>query len=288
MTPRAIIGVDLGGTHVRSGRVEGQNIISHASKAISAKAAAQVVIDEICGTIDAVFLRNDTAGIGIGVPSLVDTEKGIVYTVENIPSWKEVHLKEILEERYRVPVHVNNDANCFALGEFHFGKGRGLRHMVGLIVGTGLGAGIIVNGRLYSGANCGAGEIGAIPYREKTIEGYVSGTGLKNIYGASGEDLCERAGRKDAQALEIFSSFGKDFGHAVQTVLYAFDPELIVLGGSVSKAFRFYESAMKEQLKSFAYPHALARLKIQVSEEPRIALLGAAALCLDAAAPKVC
>ncbi|MCX5789247.1 MAG: ROK family protein [Elusimicrobia bacterium] len=185
MTRRAILGVDLGGTHVRAGRVEGQAIRAHAARAISSRAAAQVVIDEICATIDEVFLQGETSGIGIGVPSIVDTEAGIVYSVENIPSWKEVHLKELLEARYVVPVRVNNDANCFALGELHFGKGRGCRHLVGLVVGTGMGAGVIANGHLYSGANCGAGELGAIPYRDKTIEGYVSGTGLKNVYGSS-------------------------------------------------------------------------------------------------------
>lgn len=282
MSERSIVGVDLGGTHVRAGRVEGLSIAAHAGKAISSKAAPQVVIDEICGTIGEVLPREGVAGIGIGVPSVVDTEKGIVYSVENIPSWKEVHLKELLEERYRVPVHVNNDANCFALGEFHYGKGRGTRHLVGLIVGTGLGAGVIANRRLYSGANCGAGEIGGIPYREKTIEAYASGTGLKKLYGESGEDLSERAGRGDSRALETYAAFGKDLAHAVQTVLYAFDPEMIVLGGSVSKSFRFYEGALREGLRSFAYPHALARLRIEVSTEPRIALLGAAALCLDA------
>lgn len=284
MTRRAILGVDLGGTHVRAGRVEGQAIRAHAARAISSRAAAQVVIDEICATIDEVFLQGETSGIGIGVPSIVDTEAGIVYSVENIPSWKEVHLKELLEARYVVPVRVNNDANCFALGELHFGKGRGCRHLVGLVVGTGMGAGVIANGHLYSGANCGAGELGAIPYRDKTIEGYVSGTGLKNVYGSTGEELCESAAKGEERSLRAFASFGKDMAHAIKTVLYAFDPEMIVLGGSVSKAFRFYEAALREELRSFAYPHALRRLRIEVSEEPRIAILGAAALCLDAKA----
>jgi glucokinase len=83
----------------------------------------------------------------------VDVEKGIVYSVINIPSWHEVPLKQILEDRFGLPVFVNNDANCFAMGELYYGSGRGYRHLVGLIVGTGLGAGIVVNGRLYSGAN---------------------------------------------------------------------------------------------------------------------------------------
>jgi len=277
---KTVIGVDLGGTNVRAGRVEGQKITAASSRAISSRAAAGIVVDEIFATIDEVFDKN-AAGIGIGVPSIVDVERGIVFTVENIPSWKEVHLKDMLEKRFKVPAFVNNDANCFALGEFYFGKGRGSRHMVGLIIGTGIGAGIIVNGHLYAGANCGAGEIGTIPYKDRTIEYYASGSAFKFVYNENGGDLFERASRGDAYALEIFARHGYEVGHAIMTALYAYDPEIIVLGGSVSKALPFYEKTMYEKLKSFAYQTALERLKIVVSEEPQVAILGAAGLVLD-------
>jgi len=276
----AIIGVDLGGTNVRAGRVEGNRIQSTVSRPISSQAAAEVVVGEIFAAIDDV-LDPSVSGIGIGVPSIVDVERGIVFSVENIPSWQEVPLKDLLEKRFSVPVYINNDANCFALGEFYFGKGRGSRHMVGLIIGTGIGAGVIANGHLYAGANCGAGEIGAIPYKNHTIEYYASGSAFKTIHNASGSDLFLRASKGDARALDIFARHGQEVGHAVMTALYAFDPEIIVLGGSVSKAFAFYEKTMYEKLSSFAYPTALKRLKIAVSEEPEIAILGAAGLVLD-------
>jgi glucokinase len=278
----AVIGVDLGGTNVRAGRVEGTAIAAHASRPISSRAAADVVVDEIFATIAEVFTPG-VAGIGIGVPSIVDVEKGIVFTVENIPSWQEVHLKDLLQKRFKVPAFVNNDANCFALGEFYFGKGRGSRHMLGLIIGTGIGAGVIVNGHLYAGANCGAGEIGTIPYKEHTIEYYASGSAFKNLYGENGNDLFVRASQGDASALDIFASHGREVGHVIMTALYAYDPEIIVLGGSVSKAFAFYEKTMNEKLTSFAYQTALKRLKIVVSEEPQVAILGAAGLVLDEA-----
>jgi len=153
---RPLIGVDLGGTNVRAGRVENGTIVELKERTISALGMKREIIEEVSETIQAV-LTPDAAGIGFGAPSVVDVAKGIVYSVINIPSWHEVPLKQILEDRFGLPVFVNNDANCFAMGELYYGSGRGYRHLVGLIVGTGLGAGIIVNGRLYSGANCGAG-----------------------------------------------------------------------------------------------------------------------------------
>jgi len=239
------------------------------------------VIEALVATIGQVFTP-DTAGIGVGVPSVVDVDRGVVYAVENIPSWQEVHLGEILQERFGVPVHVNNDASCFALGEHRFGHGRGKRHMIGMTVGTGLGAGVIIHGHLYSGASGGAGELGATPYRDHTFEYYASGQRFERDHGESGAALHARAERGDPEALKIFSAFGLDVGQVMLAALYAYDPEMIVLGGSVSMAFPFFEASMREVLSRFAYRHALDRLQIRVSERPDIALLGAAALCVDA------
>jgi len=281
MDPRILIGVDLGGTNMRAGRVEGSLIVDHVSRPTSAQAEADVVVQELAATIAKVFTR-ETAGIGVGVPSVVDVARGIVYDVENIPSWREVHLKEALEARFQVPVQVNNDANCFALGEFHFGRGRGARSLLGMVLGTGLGAGLVLDGRLYSGVNCGAGELGAIPYRDHTIEYYASGQRFQREHLENGAIIHARALRGEPAALEAFRAFGADFGKAVALALYAYDPEIIVLGGSVAKAWPFFEAAVREELKSFAYQQSLKKLRIEVSEEPQIAVLGAAALCLDA------
>jgi glucokinase len=235
--------------------------------------------------IDAIStLFDDTvSGIGIGVPSVVDVDRGIVYTVQNIPSWKEVHLKDALERRFHVPVHVNNDANAFALGEFHFGKGKGYRNLVGIAIGTGLGAGLIIEGRLYSGTNCGAGEIGTIPYKERTIENYCSGEFFTRFFSMSGEEAFARAGKGDPDALRAFHDFGVEMAQAVLVALYAYDPEIIILGGSISRAFEFFKESMMQKLTStFAFQHVLKRVVIDKSELPDIALLGAAALHLDA------
>ncbi len=283
MNARILIGVDLGGTNMRAGRVEGGVIMAHATRATPSRASAEVVLEDLCSAIQEVFTPQ-TQAIGIGVPSVVDVERGIVYTVENIPSWQEVHLKAFVEKRFGIPVYVNNDANCFAVGEFHFGQGRGFRHMVGMVVGTGLGAGIILNGHLYSGANCGAGEIGAISYRGQTFEYYTSGQVFLRDHGMNGSVIHAQALKGDPAALKILSDFGEDFGQVIMSTLYAYDPEIIVLGGSVSKAFPFYEKSMRKVLADFAYQRALQRLLVRVSEEPQIAILGAAALGLDALA----
>lgn len=283
MAGDVIVGVDLGGTNVRAAAVRGGKIVARAVRRISGKAAEEVVLGEIFETIDEV-IGGEVSGIGIGVPSVVDVERGIVYAVENIPAWREVPLKDKLESRYGCPACVNNDANAFALGELHFGKGRGYRNMVGLTIGTGLGAGIIIDGRLYSGPNCGAGEIGSIPYRDATVERYAAGQFFQHEAGAGGDVVFDRALRGDAEALRLFHAFGLELGHAILTILYAYDPELIVLGGSISRAYRFFEAGMRERLKSFAYQHVLETLVIAPSETEDAATLGAAALCIDAAA----
>jgi glucokinase len=95
--------------------------------------------------------------------------------VVNIPSWQRVPLKELLEKEFEVPVSVNNDVNCFALGEHQFGLAQGIKHVVCVSAGTGLGAGIIINHQLFNGNNCGAGEIGLLPYLDHNIEYYASG-----------------------------------------------------------------------------------------------------------------
>ncbi|HSP06660.1 MAG TPA: ROK family protein [Acidobacteriota bacterium] len=282
MKETSIVAVDLGGTKLRIGKIRDQVLTQRKSHAVPVTDRDEVVLQELIGGIQTV-MDGDVAAIGIGVPSVVDVERGIVYAVQNIPSWQKVHLKERLESTFHVPVHVNNDANCFALGECHYGRARGFRHIVGLTIGTGLGAGIIIDRKLYNGSNCGAGEIGTIPYKDQTVEYYCSGQFFARECGMSGELVFERAAAGDANAIHVYEDFGREMAHAVMTALYAYDPEIVILGGSVSAAFRFFKRTMMEKLvATFAYQHALQRLVIEASELPDIALLGAAALHLDA------
>jgi glucokinase len=279
----AVIGVDLGGTNVRAGLVEGGRLADVRSVAVRSQGSERDVLEDMFGAIDAV-MRKDVAGIGAGVPSVIDLRAGIVYDVQNIRSWKKVPLKAHLEERYHLPAYVNNDANCFAAGEKYFGKAKPYDHAVGLIVGTGLGAGVIANGRLYSGRNCGAGEFGMLPYLDRNFEAYASGQFFARVHGVSGRELAGRAERGEERALTIFAEFGGHLGEAVKAICYAVDPEVIVLGGSVSKSARFFQAAMWDAFRSFAYSITKDRLKIEVSETENVAILGAAALYYDALA----
>lgn len=275
-----VVGVDLGGSNVRAAAVRDGEPIRHYARPISPKQAEDVVLEEVLDAIDRVHSR-EVRGIGCGVPSVVDVERGIVYKVENIPSWEEVPLKQVLERRYGVPAFVNNDANCFALGELRFGKGMKCRNLVGLTIGTGLGAGLALDGRLYSGTNCGAGEVGSIPFRDRTLEYYCSGQRLVREHGVPGDVLCARAEQGDREALQAFEELGRDLGAAVMILLYAYDPEVIVFGGSVSSAFPFFEGALRRELARFPQPHVVERLRVERSELPDSPLLGAAALCFE-------
>jgi glucokinase len=279
--PRAILGVDLGGTNARAGVVRDQRLGEVSSVEVNAQGSVEEVLDQLRGLIDRTTPR-DIDGIGIGVPSVVDIAQGIVYDVVNIPSWREVPLKSILEQRYAVPVLVNNDANCFALGEKHFGQGVGCQSVIGLILGTGFAGGIIVDGKLYPGRNCGAGEFGLIPYRDSIYEHYCCGQFFTRHAGQTGAEAFRRAALGDREALRVFAEFGHHLGEAVKTILYAYDPEMIILGGSVRKAFRFFQEAMWESIRSFAFPNSLKSLQIAVSELEHVAILGAAALHRDA------
>jgi glucokinase len=282
MSAPAVIGVDLGGTNVRAGLVVEGRLADVRSIPIRGQGTEEEVLEDLFSAVDAI-VGPEVAGIGAGVPSIIDLKTGTVYDVQNIPSWKKVPLKAILEERYRLPVYVNNDANCFAAGEKHFGKLRPYDNAVGLIVGTGLGAGIIASGRLYSGVNCGAGEFGMLPYLDRNFEAYASGQYFRRVHGTSGREVAERAGRGDAKALEIFAEFGRHLGEAVKAICYAVDPEVIVLGGSVSRSYGHFQATLWLVFQSYAYSLAKERLKIEVSETENIAILGAAALYFDAA-----
>ncbi len=282
MARETILGVDVGATNARAGLVQRNRQVGEVSSIrVSSDGTEEEVLDQICGLIDRTNPK-DVQGIGIGVPSVVDVDRGIVYDVQNIPSWKEVHLKSALEDLYSIPVLVNNDANCFALGEKYFGKAVGYRSVIGLIMGTGFAGGIIINGKLYAGPNCGAGEFGMIPYLDSIYEHYCCGQFFARHVRQTGEEVFQRAARGDQEAVDIFADFGRHVGQGIMTILYAYDPEVIVLGGSVRKAFRFFKDAMWESIRSFGFPNSLKSLKIEVSDLEHSAILGAAALHYDA------
>jgi glucokinase len=281
MSAEKVIGIDLGATNIRGALVTQESHSNPVSTKIHSNGSVEEVLNDIYQTIDA-LISPQIKAIGIGVPSVVDIEEGIVYDVQYIPSWKEVPLKRTLEEKYKIPVFVNNDANCFALGEYHFGKGRGATSMIGLTIGTGLGGGVIVNSKLFPGRNCGAGEFGLLPYKDNILEYYCSGSFFKNVHGLDGTEVYAAAKKGDAKALALYAELGTHVGNAIKAVMYTYDPELIILGGSVSQAFDWFSKTMWQEIKTLAYGKSAERIRIEISNLTNSGILGAAALYYDA------
>ena len=274
------LGIDIGGTTINLGVVKG-NIIKKEDAVLVNKDAAKEETLESLYTLIRDNLTSSIVAIGVGVPAVVDPLKGIVYDVQNIKDWHEIALKRLLEKEFGLPVFINNDANCFALGEFLYGKKKHSSSFIGLSLGTGLGMGVIINNMLYNGVLCGAGEIGMLAYKDSIVEHYTGSFFFTEYYKASAKHLAEEAKKGDEVALKAFHEYGKHLAEAIKSILYMFAPNKIVLGGSISKAYPFFKTSMFEGLKSFAYQKQIENLIIDISNTKGSALLGAASLCLQ-------
>ncbi|MCU0304987.1 MAG: ROK family protein [Thermoanaerobaculales bacterium] len=280
MNGETVVGVDLGGTKLAAGRVRDGAVEALVRRPVPAAEAWQVVFEVVADAI-AEVMTPDVAAIGFGAPSVVDVAQGIVREVGNIPSWREVPLKAALELRFAVPAAVDNDANAFALGEHVFGAGRGFRHLVGMTLGTGLGTGVVIDGRLLHGANCGVGELGKSAHKGRMLQGWCASPYFAREWGAEASELHRRARDGDREALRAFDAYGGELAAAVALALYAYDPEVVVLGGSIATAFDLFEASLRRGLAGFAYPHIVERLTLVPSRLEHAAILGAAALALD-------
>lgn len=278
MIDGAYIGVDLGGTKFSMGRVREDQVVERQQQQIRNTSSQEEILSILTAKLDP-LITSEVQGIGVGVPGIVDQKTGIIYDIQNIPAWKEVPLQHLLEVRYGLPVALNNDANCFALGEKLFGKGKAYHNFVGLSIGTGLGMGVIIEDRLYSGVMCGAGEIGMLPYKNGIIEEYAGSFLFQREFNESAKSLHDKAKKGDPFAPKAFAEFGKHLGEAIKIILFMYAPEAIILGGSISKAFPFYENSLWEVIRTFDYPKQIETLKIEVSTHPDLAILGASALC---------
>lgn len=275
---KQVIGVDIGGTTIQAGNVLNGCLLNEKSKNVNSNDTENKIIQNLIAIIDEIYSDNVTA-IGIGVPAVVDSNLGIVYDVQNLPSWKKVHLKKIISSHFKVPVFINNDANCFIVGERAFGEAKGFDNVIGLCIGTGLGMGVIINGQLYNGVLCGAGEIGMLSYKDSILENYTSSFFFTNNYEKNASELAILAKKGDTEALEAFAVFGKHLGEGIKNILYMYAPEAIIMGGSISKAYSYFKASMEESIQTFAYPKQIENLKLKISNQSSSAILGAAALC---------
>lgn len=270
------LSIDLGGTNIRIAQVEDGKCLNKVSVACLAQQDASTVLSQLSRLIGE-MMDETVDGIGIGVPSIADSEKGVVYNVANISSWKEIHLKEVLENEFKVAVAINNDSNCFALGESLYGEGQPYADMVGVTIGTGIGAGVIINHRLYCGQYVGAGEVGSFPYLDSDFERYCSSFFFKR-HDTTGVLAAEKAKLGDRAALDIWKEFGMHLGNLMKVILFAYAPQAIVLGGGIVSAFPFFKDAMEDAMQSFPYKVILDNVKVMASYRKDSSLLGASAL----------
>ena len=277
---KKFLGVDIGGTKIHLGIVQDSKVIEKHKFPTLSGASKENIIQNLINGIES-LQHKDFEGIGIGVPGLVDENKGIVYDLLNIASWKEVHLKKYLEDHFQVPVRITNDANVFAVGEKIFGAGKEFKNLIGITMGTGFGAGIIANHRLYSGSFSSAGELGSIAYLDKTIEDYCSGKFFKNQHQMKGAKVFADAEKGEKYALKILEEFGTHLGNAIKHILYILSPEAIFLGGSVSESFRYFEKSMLDSIQDFPFKRVTDQLIIKPSKMENVSILGAAALIIS-------
>lgn len=270
------LSIDLGGTHIRIAQVENGRCFNRASVACPSQQDATTILKLLYQLIEN-MINEHVEGIGIGVPSIVDSEKGIVYNVANISSWKEIHLKEALESEFGLPIAINNDSNCFALGVKMFGEGQPYANMVGVTIGTGIGAGVIIDHHLYGGEFMGAGEIGTLPYLDSDFEQYCSSFFFKR-HNTTGVEAAEKANLGDRIASEIWDEFGNHMGNLMKAILFAYAPQAIILGGGIVSAFPLFNEAMENTMRSFPYKIILDRVEVKASHQKDASLLGASAL----------
>ena len=269
---RYVVGVDVGGTNIKLGVVgpNGQVIVrnSFATKPFASsrmKLIAALAQEIEASIISAGLTKKQIAGVGIGVPGLVDFEKGFVRFLPNIPGWRGVHLKSILRERIKLPVYVDNDVKIITLAESKFGAGRGVKDLVCMTLGTGVGAGLILNGELYRGEDNAAGELGHIPLNEYgpkcncggfgCFETYVGNRALfalaSQVMGKPGmttEDMFALAQKGDKKALMFWKMAAGHIGNGLVGIVNLLNPRLIIIGGGVSNNEKYLFKTIKETI----------------------------------------
>lgn len=271
------IGIDVGATHIRMAIISDGRILKKITEPTKVDASEIEVLMHLKMMLRQVVNTN-IRGIGIGVPSIVDTEEGIVYNVASIPSLKEVHLRELFEKEFRIPVYVNSSSNCFAIAEKKVGQASFYSDIVCLSLGLNVAAGVIVNHSLYPGNNTGAGQLGCMPYLNHDFNYYCGGRYFETEHGLTGKEVLSLAIKGDDNALRIWSEYGRNVGNLLTNILFVYDPQAIVIGGGISLSHEFFSKSMCDVLATFPHPQVIKRLKLFQSVSSDMPLLGAAIL----------
>jgi glucokinase len=267
-----VIGVDVGGTNVKLGLISSSGKIVVRSS-FSTRHFSQKPKTLIAAVHDAVMQllvlqglsKKDIAGVGIGLPGLVDFDRGIVRVLPNIPGWKDVPLKRIMEKELGMLVRLENDVNMITLGEWRYGAGRGFRDLICITLGTGVGGGLILNNAIYRGPGFVAGEIGHMPVSADgpecgcggwgCFERYVGNKALKKDAARSFrkelalEELYLMARQGKKKALEFWDMVGEKVGNGLVGPINFLNPECVIIGGGISRSLGFMRPAIEKVIK---------------------------------------
>ena len=273
---KIIIGIDVGGTNTKCGLVDAQGRVIKRVRLETRQYALKqsLLFTAILDTVSSLIhqhrgKRSDILGVGIGLPGLIDTEKGVVKFLPNIPGWRNVPLKRMMEANLGLRTCVENDVNLITLGEWKYGAGAGYRNIVCMTLGTGVGGGLILDNRLYRGEGFAAGEIGHMPLMRvgpkcncggsACFERYVGNTVLlakaRKLFRDKTitlEDVSVLASRNDSRAVAFWNETAVTIGYALTGVVNVLNPKLIIIGGGVAKAHRFLFKTIKNTIRARA------------------------------------
>lgn len=281
MSRKYIIGIDLGGTNLKAAlldlnyRIRDKDILDTRKfpKPEELIFAISFLIGRIISKNN--FTKSDILGIGLGLPGPIDSKNGIVHFFPNIPGFKEVKLKRILERKLKLPVFIDNDAKLMCLAEYKFGAAKGSRNALCLTLGTGVGGGLIIEGELYRGLDNASGEIGHMPISEDgprcncggrgCLEAYIGNNRIlaeaRKTFGRriSLEELSGLAKKNNSQAKGIWMRVGRRLGVALVGAVNLLNLDVVVIGGGVSKAgsilFEGVRRTVKEQAMNVQARH---------------------------------
>ncbi|MFC1754582.1 ROK family protein [Thermoproteota archaeon] len=300
-----ILSIDLGGTNAKLAILDRRLSIRHRVY-FSTKdfiSSRQALISEIVKRADALLKaqnlkRSQICGVGIGVPGPVDFIKGKIYFLPNIPYWENTPIRQILSRRMRLRVVVDNDVNLMTLAETTLGAAKGANNAICLTLGTGVGGGLLLDGKIFRGSSFCAGELGHIPISidgprcncggrgclEKYVGNAVITAKAKKIFrrrDMTCEKLSYLANNNNKKAISIYQDFSRKIGIGLAGVVNVLNPEIIVIGGGLSNAGPFLFKEIKKTINERAMPIQSKLVRVRKAALGNDAgLIGAALLVL--------
>ena len=259
-------GLDIGGTKTAFLRGDAQGrVLSRREVPTQDYPHWQDLLEEM------VPAKGSPLAIGVSCGSPLDSERGMILSPPNLPGWDEVPITDWLRDRLGVPAYLENDANACALAEWRYGAGQGVRSMIYLTFGTGFGAGLILDGRLYRGQHGMAGEIGHVRYARSgpvgygkagSYEGFCSGGGLAQMAGMSAKETAARADAGDKEAIAVLRRSARALGSACALLIDLFNPQRIVIGSVFARAERWFRPEMERVIAKEALPSSVAGCQV--------------------------